>query len=525
MKEFFSSKISKSYFNLQIINIAQSSYIHDDLLASVAHKCLNLIDCNFEHLYNITNHSIIVLSQLCPLITSLSLSNCSLIGDAAVDAIATQCRDLSSLDISSCNITDGAILSLADHCSELVALNLAHSYALSVDAVKTLLQSCSTIKSLNLEFCTTALTDQTLRNIARYLPEVLTLNLSHSRVVTDRGVQALCEGCPLIQDLQMRWLDAITLCSIQVVAVRLERLQRVVFENLLGYGNDKPFMILIHNFRSLKHFDFSNGTVSGEQFMRGDKDYGAHSRVYETDIRTMNKMEVIQANICSMAPKCTKLESLTVCGGTGADALLKLLSVVRHLTAVNLEFCKDVLTDRHLEVLAATCSGLTQLSVQRARHITDAGVVAVVEANRGLLKINCAYCGKLTSQVVTALVRCVPRIEYVDLSHCRIGDESILLLVERCRYLSLVNVEECPCVTVVSLQALTTKCEYLVHLFATLSSHDAYLLGAEICERFHLRADQTAMDRGGDPRDNTTDEVRIYVIEVLVALFDCLLFV
>jgi hypothetical protein len=306
----------------------------------------------------------------------------------------------------------------------------------------------------------------------------------------------------------MRWLDAITLYSIQIVALHLEHLQRVVFENLLGYGNDKPFMILIHNFRSLRHFDFSNGTVCGEQFARGDADYGEHSRVYETDIRTMNKIETIQANICSLAPKCTTLESLTVCGGTGAEALLNILSVVHHLTAVNLEFCKDVLTDRHLDMLSTTCSRLTQLSFQRARNITDRAVVGVIETNRGLLKINCAHCDKLSALVVEAVARCVPRIEYVDLSHCHIGDESVLLLAERCRYLSFINVEECVDVTVVSVKALTTKCECLGHLFATLTAHEISVLGEEVCERFNLKADQTALDRSGDLRDNTTDEVR-----------------
>ena len=55
----------------------------------------------------------------------LGLSGCRNITDAAVVAVASGCKQLTTLDLWSCrNITDAAVVAVASSCKQLTRLNL-----------------------------------------------------------------------------------------------------------------------------------------------------------------------------------------------------------------------------------------------------------------------------------------------------------------------------------------------------------------------------------------------------------------
>ena len=88
-----------------------------------------LTTLNLTYCSKITDAALEAVGSGCPQLTSLNLSGCRNITDAAVVAVASGCKQLSSLTLGGCNkITDAAVLLMvAWGCKQLVSLDLADS--------------------------------------------------------------------------------------------------------------------------------------------------------------------------------------------------------------------------------------------------------------------------------------------------------------------------------------------------------------------------------------------------------------
>lgn len=88
-----------------------------------------------------------------------------------------------------------------------------------------------------------------------------------------------------------------------------------------------------------------------------------------------------------------------------------------HLQYLNLNGCVGV-TDAGLKCLAQRCSTLETLALYYNAHITDDGVVPVIERNRATLKtLNFSGCRRIGDGTIKALARhCGPRLVDLDLT-------------------------------------------------------------------------------------------------------------
>ncbi|KAK9492772.1 hypothetical protein V1508DRAFT_135881 [Lipomyces doorenjongii] len=168
----------------------------------------------------------------CPNLKRVSLSYCKHITDKSMHHLAAHASSrLEVLDLTRCTtitdvgfgywsarpfprlrklcladctfLTDKAIVSLAAAAKALEQLDLSFCCALSDVSVEVLSLGCPLLKSLNLAFCGSAVSDASLRAVARHLLDLRTLSVRGCVRVTNAGVDAIGNGCVNLQSLDI----------------------------------------------------------------------------------------------------------------------------------------------------------------------------------------------------------------------------------------------------------------------------------------------------------------------------------
>ena len=106
----------------------------------------------------------VVLASKCKQLKSLSLNSAYGITDKAVEAVASGCLRLESLDLGLTGITDKAVVALASGHKELTWLGLEGCENITDAAVVALVSGCKKLTSLNLGCCK-KITDAARANI------------------------------------------------------------------------------------------------------------------------------------------------------------------------------------------------------------------------------------------------------------------------------------------------------------------------------------------------------------------------
>ncbi|KAJ8102091.1 hypothetical protein POJ06DRAFT_299994 [Lipomyces tetrasporus] len=135
----------------------------------------------------------------------LDLTRCTTITDTGFGYwSARQFPRLTKLCLADCTfLTDKAIVSLAAAAKALEELDLSFCCALSDVSVEVLSLGCPLLKSLNLAFCGSAVSDASLRAVARHLLELRTLSVRGCVRVTNAGVDAVGSGCVNLHTLDI----------------------------------------------------------------------------------------------------------------------------------------------------------------------------------------------------------------------------------------------------------------------------------------------------------------------------------
>ncbi|KAK9376940.1 uncharacterized protein V1513DRAFT_429760 [Lipomyces chichibuensis] len=135
----------------------------------------------------------------------LDLTRCTTITDVGFGYWAARpFPRLRKLCLADCTfLSDKAIVSLAAAAKALEELDLSFCCALSDVSVEVLSLGCPLLKSLSLAFCGSAVSDASLRAVARHLLDLRTLSVRGCVRVTNAGVDAVVNGCVNLQCLDI----------------------------------------------------------------------------------------------------------------------------------------------------------------------------------------------------------------------------------------------------------------------------------------------------------------------------------
>lgn len=146
--------------------------------------------------------------------------------DTAVETIANHCHDLLDLDLSkSFKLTDRSLYALARGCPNLSKLNISGCIAFSEEGVEYLTAFCRKLKVLNMCGCVRAASDRALQAIGDNCNQLHTLNLGWCENISDIGVMKLAYGCPDLKALDLCGCVQITDESVIALANRCVHLR------------------------------------------------------------------------------------------------------------------------------------------------------------------------------------------------------------------------------------------------------------------------------------------------------------
>ncbi|VDN52842.1 unnamed protein product [Dracunculus medinensis] len=116
-------------------------------------------------------------------------------------------------------ITDRALIALANSCRKLRDLELAGCALLTDHGFASLAKNCHELERMDLEDCS-LITDTTLENFSKGCPRLVNLSLSHCELITDAGLRQFClshnlkerlnvlelDNCPQITDISLEYM-------------------------------------------------------------------------------------------------------------------------------------------------------------------------------------------------------------------------------------------------------------------------------------------------------------------------------
>ncbi|KAI9742864.1 MAG: hypothetical protein M1818_003593 [Claussenomyces sp. TS43310] len=162
-------------------------------------RCTTITDGGFQH------WSIYRFSKL----EKLILADCTYLTDSAIVYLTNAAKGLKVLDLVNLRPTHPDVLRRG-------MLTIVQSFccALSDTATEVLSLGCPHIQSLKLSFCGSAVSDSSLRSIGLHLLELRELSVRGCVRVTGTGVEAVVEGCTVLESFDVsqcknltRWLE------------------------------------------------------------------------------------------------------------------------------------------------------------------------------------------------------------------------------------------------------------------------------------------------------------------------------
>lgn len=142
---------------------------------------------------------------------SINLVSWPKITDECLNAIATNCPNLTNLDLSCYNlITDFGLAAIANRCPNLTDLRLFFLCGFEITDVglTSIAHCCANLKRVTL--VNINITDASLISIAENCPNLIKLVLERCALITDVGIVAITKNCHALTSLVLRQVPKVT---------------------------------------------------------------------------------------------------------------------------------------------------------------------------------------------------------------------------------------------------------------------------------------------------------------------------
>ena len=215
-----SLKISDCQFDADVTNCGPLLGLNVSLLRDVIfHNC------------NIGDKEVLFVARYCPYLSEISLFNSPRVTDVSVIELVHCCPQLTTIDLGKCiNITDEGLTAFAhDRQLETTANLLGREYHFSLRrmsligctkitdvGVSAVAQNCPLLSNINVSYCR-SISDTALSAIAHDCPLLREINVSGCNQITNVGLSALAQNCSLLDEIDTS--NCYTISDVGVIAV------------------------------------------------------------------------------------------------------------------------------------------------------------------------------------------------------------------------------------------------------------------------------------------------------------------
>lgn len=156
-------------------------------------SCPNLRELRLARCPRITDHAFLSIPSKTATFDALrilDLTDCSELGDKAVERIVATCPRLRNLILAKCRqLTDRAVWAITKLGKNLHYIHLGHCARITDSSIVALAKTCNRIRYIDLACCSN-LTDTSITQLAN-LPKLKRVGLVKCAGITDRSIQAL----------------------------------------------------------------------------------------------------------------------------------------------------------------------------------------------------------------------------------------------------------------------------------------------------------------------------------------------
>ncbi|XP_054548485.1 dynein regulatory complex subunit 6 isoform X2 [Talpa occidentalis] len=391
------------------------------------------------------------------------------------------CKNLQELNVSDCStVTDESMRYISESCPGVLYLNLSNT-TITNRTMRLLPRHFCNLQNLSLAYCK-KFTDKGLQylNLANGCHKLIYLDLSGCTQISVQGFRNIANSCTGIMHLTINDMPTLTDNCVKALVEKCRRITSVVFIGA-PHISDSAFKAL--SACSLRKIRFEgNKRITDACFKYIDKNYPNISHIYMSDCK-----RITDVSLKSLSPlKQLTVLNLANCVRIGDMGLRQFLDgpVSIRIRELNLSNCVH-LGDASIVKLAERCPNLNYLSLRNCEHLTNLGIEHLVHifslisvdlsgteiSNEGLMilsrhkklkELSLAECYKITDNGIRAFCKGSLILEHLDVSYCfQLSDEIIKALAIYCVNLTSLSIAGCPKITDSAMEMLTAKCHYL----------------------------------------------------------------
>ncbi|XP_071941849.1 F-box/LRR-repeat protein 17-like [Antedon mediterranea] len=302
-----------------------------------SHEYLRITDCILDRVTSLSNN-----------ISSILLSDCSLVTDSGLSSVLTKCSNLRILHLLQCSrLTDMSYTSIADHCHRLKKLNLSGSVGLTDVALQRIACSCRQLEQVKLNQCT-QITDKSTQVLAIKCPNIELITFQENNQVTDASVEALSSHCKSLHSI------TIHKCSLSINGFfHLSKIPTLINIDISNNKNVSPHAVK-YVIDHCKHIQTLNLCLCHTI----DDDCIQHISIYAKEIKKL---------------------LLVGCKLTDA-ALFSLGKYASNLEHVDVGWCEEI-TDEGVISISTMCARLKYLGLMRCDKVSDRTMLQLAKQN------------------------------------------------------------------------------------------------------------------------------------------------
>nr|CAB3488843.1 unnamed protein product [Digitaria exilis] len=433
---------------LQRLSLSRCKQVTDMGLGCVAVGCTDLRDLSLKWCIGITDLGLNLLALKCTKLTSLDLSytmitkesllsiiklpnlqvltlvGCIGIDDDALASLEKEySKSLQVLDMSHCqNVTDVGVSSIVKSIPNLLELNLSYCCPVTPSMVRSL-QKVSKLQTLKLEGCkfmadglkaigsscvsirelslskSTGVTDSELSFAVSKLKNLLKLDITCCRNITDVSVASITRSCTSLVSLRMESCSHVSSGALQLIGKHCSHLEEL---------------------------DFTDNDLDDE---------GLKALTGCTNLSSLKIgicLRISDEGLTHIGKSCPKLRDIDLyrCGGISDDGVIQIAQGCPMLESINLSYCTEV-TDRSLMSLSK-CTNLNTLEVRGCPRVSSAGLSEIAMGCRLLSKLDIKKCFEINDVGMLYLSQFSHGLRQINLSYCSVTDIGLLSLSSIC---------------------------------------------------------------------------------------------
>lgn len=222
-----------------------------------------------NHCEQVNNEAILAFADHCPNILEIDLQQCALVTNEPVTRLLTKGQSLRELRLANCELIDDfAFLSLPPNRTyeHLRILDLTSCARLTDRAVEKIVDAAPRLRNLVLAKCRN-ITDQAVYSISRLGKNLHFLHLGHCVHITDDAVKALVKKCNRIRYIDLGCCSHLTDESVTRLA-DLPKLKRIGLVKCASITDESVNALAKANQRTRPQRDAEGNIIPGEHYSR-----------------------------------------------------------------------------------------------------------------------------------------------------------------------------------------------------------------------------------------------------------------